>query len=87
MAERSRAAELRTGLPTLVVNGDRDPFGVDYARTLKLWRERYDAALERGDLPGFDAAFHDLWRYYLMYCEGGFRGGAIDVAQVTMVRA
>src|SRR6266545_1345954 len=25
---RSRAAELATGLPTLVVNGDRDPFGV-----------------------------------------------------------
>jgi predicted alpha/beta-hydrolase family hydrolase len=26
--ERSRDSELRTGLPTLVVNGDRDPFGV-----------------------------------------------------------
>lgn len=26
--ERSRAAELATGLPTLVVNGGRDPFGV-----------------------------------------------------------
>ncbi|MEV6691458.1 alpha/beta family hydrolase [Micromonospora sp. NPDC051196] len=26
--ERSRAGELATGLPTLVVNGDRDPFGV-----------------------------------------------------------
>ncbi|TWJ27337.1 hypothetical protein JD81_00826 [Micromonospora sagamiensis] len=26
--ERSRAAELDTGLPTLVVNGDLDPFGV-----------------------------------------------------------
>ncbi|GLZ59179.1 MULTISPECIES: alpha/beta hydrolase family protein [Micromonospora] len=26
--ERSRAAELDTGLPTLVVNGDRDPFGM-----------------------------------------------------------
>jgi predicted alpha/beta-hydrolase family hydrolase len=26
--EVSRADELRTGLPTLVVNGDRDPFGV-----------------------------------------------------------
>jgi hypothetical protein len=26
--ERSRAPELETGLPTLVVNGDRDPFGV-----------------------------------------------------------
>jgi uncharacterized protein len=29
--ERSRDAELRTGLPTLVVNGDRDPFGVPEA--------------------------------------------------------
>lgn len=26
--ERSRADELDTGLPTLVVNGDRDPFGI-----------------------------------------------------------
>lgn len=26
--ERSRAAELDTGIPTIVVNGDRDPFGV-----------------------------------------------------------
>jgi predicted alpha/beta-hydrolase family hydrolase len=26
--ERSRAAELPVGIPTLVVNGDRDPFGV-----------------------------------------------------------
>ena len=35
-------------------------------------------------LPGFEKPFHNLWRYYLMYCEGGFRGGVIDVAQVTM---
>ncbi|MEQ4303351.1 alpha/beta family hydrolase [Plantactinospora sp. B6F1] len=31
--ERSRAAELRTGVPTLVVNGDRDPFGVPVAES------------------------------------------------------
>jgi predicted alpha/beta-hydrolase family hydrolase len=30
--ERSRADELLTGLPTLVINGDRDPFGVPLAR-------------------------------------------------------
>jgi cyclopropane-fatty-acyl-phospholipid synthase len=66
---------------------DREDFRLDYARTLKLWRERYGAAVEHGDLPGFDEAFHDLWRFYLMYCEGGFRGGAIDVSQVTMVRS
>lgn len=66
---------------------DRDGFGLDYARTLQMWRERYGAAVERGALAGFDERFHNLWRYYLMYCEGGFRGGGIDVAQVTMVRS
>jgi cyclopropane-fatty-acyl-phospholipid synthase len=66
---------------------DRDGFGPDYAQTLRIWRERYDAAVDRGALPGFDGAFHRLWRYYLMYCEGGFRGRAIDVAQVTMIKA
>jgi predicted alpha/beta-hydrolase family hydrolase len=29
--ERSRAAELLTGVPTLVANGDRDPFGIPSA--------------------------------------------------------
>jgi cyclopropane-fatty-acyl-phospholipid synthase len=65
----------------------REAFRLDYAETLKRWRERYDDAAERGELAGFGEAFHDLWRYYLMYCEGAFRGGAIDVAQVTMVKA
>jgi cyclopropane-fatty-acyl-phospholipid synthase len=61
-------------------------FGLDYAETLRLWRTRYDAAVERGRLAEFSPEFHDLWRYYLMYCEGGFRGGGIDVAQVTLTR-
>ena len=65
---------------------DRDGFGPDYAETLRRWRERYDAAVTEGRLPGFDDRFHRLWRYYLMYCEGGFRGRGIDVAQVTMVK-
>ena len=66
--------------------GDRESFGRDYAETLKRWRGQYDQAVARGTLPGFEDAFHKLWRYYLMYCEGGFRGGAIDVAQVTLVK-
>jgi cyclopropane-fatty-acyl-phospholipid synthase len=66
---------------------DRDGFGLDYAKTLKLWRERYDMAVMEDRLSGFSERFHDLWRYYLMYCEGGFRGGGIDVAQVTMTKA
>ncbi len=66
---------------------DRKGFGLHYAETLKRWRERYDLAVAEGRLPaGFDERFHGLWRYYLMYCEGGFRGGGIDVAQVTLVK-
>ena len=66
---------------------DRAGFGLHYAETLRRWREAYEAAVEEGRLPpGFDARFHGLWRYYLMYCEGGFRGGGIDVAQVTLVK-
>lgn len=66
---------------------DQQDYGLHYAETLRLWRERFDAAVEQGRLPsGFDAKFVALWRYYLMYCEGGFRGGGINVAQVTLVK-
>ncbi|MFD1788876.1 class I SAM-dependent methyltransferase [Sphingomonas floccifaciens] len=66
---------------------DARAFGIDYAETLRLWRERFDAAYADGRLPAeFGPDFVDLWRYYLMYCEGGFRGGGIDVLQVTLVK-
>ena len=62
-------------------------FGEDYVETLRQWRERFDAAVAADGLPsGFDDRFVRLWRYYLQYCEGGFRGGGIDVAQVTLER-
>jgi predicted alpha/beta-hydrolase family hydrolase len=54
---RSRAGELRTGLPTLVVNGDRDPFGVPPAggpvEVLVRPGERHDL---RGDPAAVGAA-------------------------------
>ncbi len=62
-------------------------FGEHYAETLRIWRENFDRAAQNGRLPaGFDEQFIRLWRYYLMYCEGGFRGGGIDVHQVTLVK-
>ena len=62
-------------------------FGEDYARTLQCWRQNYDEAIEGGKLLGFSEEFHRLWRYYLMYCEGGFRGSAIGVAQATLLKS
>jgi cyclopropane-fatty-acyl-phospholipid synthase len=80
---RLRALAGQAGLAWL----DREGFGLHYAETLKRWRGRYDEAVAEGRLPaGFDQPFHRLWRYYLMYCEGGFRGGGIDVAQMTLVK-
>ncbi len=66
---------------------DQVDYGLHYAETLRIWRERFDHAVATNALPaGFDAQFIQLWRYYLMYCEGGFRGGGINVAQVTLVK-
>ena len=66
---------------------DQRDFGIDYAETLQCWRNRFDEAYQEGRLPDdFDKRFRDLWRFYLMYCEGGFRGGGIDVHQVTLVK-
>jgi cyclopropane-fatty-acyl-phospholipid synthase len=80
---RFRAAAEAAGLEWR----DRFGFGIHYAETLRRWRKNFDAAVEKRQLPaGFDPDFVGLWRYYLMYCEGGFRGGGIDVAQVTLVK-
>ena len=34
----------------------------------------------------FDARFLRMWRYYLAYCECGFRVGSIDLMQITLHR-
>jgi cyclopropane-fatty-acyl-phospholipid synthase len=66
---------------------DQEDFALDYAETLKAWRANFDAAAREGRLPAdFDERFRHLWRFYLMYCEGGFRGGGITVTQVTLVK-
>ena len=54
-------------------------FGRDYARTLAMWRERFEAAWTSVSALGFDEAFRRRWNYYLCYCEAGFSEGAIDV--------
>lgn len=62
-------------------------FPLHYAETLRRWRVRFDDAITARCLPGgLDRRFLDMWRYYLMYCEGGFRGGGLTVAQVTLVK-
>lgn len=63
---------------------DYHSFGLDYARTLRLWRENVEAALPQIREQGFDEAFIRLWRFYLCYCEAGFLTRRTDVCQVLM---
>jgi cyclopropane-fatty-acyl-phospholipid synthase len=56
-----------------------ETFRLSYAKTLKLWRERF---LERWPMIaplGYDEEFKRKWVYYLSYCEAGFTEGSIDV--------
>ena len=65
---------------------DRLHFGTSYAETLKRWRERFDSNAELIASIGFDEAFRRMWRFYLAYCEGGFRAGYLDVGQFVLAR-
>ena len=58
-----------------------------YARTLRLWRERFVAASPRLRGHGFDETFHRMWELYLAYSEAGFRSGYLGVSQLQIVRA
>lgn len=54
-------------------------FGKDYAHTLSIWQQRFNAAWPEIQSQGFDEYFRRLWDYYLSYCETGFLAGSIDV--------
>ncbi|MBE7217800.1 MAG: class I SAM-dependent methyltransferase [Caulobacteraceae bacterium] len=61
-------------------------FGQGYADTLREWGRRFAAAEPQVRAQGFDRRFERLWRYYLAYCEAGFRTGRTDVVQLGLAR-
>jgi cyclopropane-fatty-acyl-phospholipid synthase len=62
-------------------------FGVDYARTLATWRQRFLGQLDRVRALGFDARFIRTWDFYLAYCEAAFARRNTDVVQYTLIHA
>src|SRR3546814_15097647 len=61
-------------------------FGIDYADTLAVWHRNVLSVREQ-IVKQFDERFLRMWRYYLAYCECGFRVGSIDLMQLTLRRA
>jgi cyclopropane-fatty-acyl-phospholipid synthase len=66
-----------------LVPGDPRFFAIDYADTLAQWHRNVLAAREP-IVAQFDERFLRMWRYYLSYCECGFRVGSIDLMQITL---
>jgi cyclopropane-fatty-acyl-phospholipid synthase len=61
-------------------------FGLDYAETLRRWRERFLAAEGAVRRLGFDTRFMRIWEFYLAYCEAAFAAGNTSVVQFTLQR-
>jgi cyclopropane-fatty-acyl-phospholipid synthase len=57
-----------------------------YARTLRMWRERFLAEVEAVRGLGFDDAFIRMWEYYLAYCEGGFQERYLGCLHLTFTK-
>ena len=62
-------------------------FGKDYARTLRTWSERMQAASSEVLALGHDQRFLRNWEFYLGICAAAFAVSRTDVVQVELVNS
>lgn len=75
LVEHARQAGLAPDTPSR--------YGLHYADTLALWHRR--VLQQRSAIVSqFDERFLRMWRYYLAYCECGFRIGRVDLLQIGL---
>lgn len=58
-------------------------FGLDYAKTLRIWNSCFNQKRDEVKKNGFDDRFMRLWNFYLGYCEGAFNSKRIDLIQFS----
>lgn len=63
-----------------------EDIGPYYARTLRLWRERFLAHLPAVRALGYPDSFVRMWEYYLCYCEGGFEERQLGDVQMLLTK-
>jgi len=63
---------------------DVEDFSAHYAETLARWRTEFDAKIDEVRALGLDERFCRLWRFYLAYCEAGFRERHCTVNQIVL---
>lgn len=70
---------------TLQLHNLRD-IGLNYAKTLRMWKEEVDRQKEEIRKLGMDDVFFRKWDYYLCYCEAAFMERNISTVQVTFIK-
>jgi cyclopropane-fatty-acyl-phospholipid synthase len=60
--------------------------GLDYARTLRCWYEKFNTQLDEVRAQGFGERFVRKWNYYLQYCESAFAMRNISVVHALYSR-
>lgn len=70
---------------TLELTSQRS-LGKHYAKTLRQWRNNFNANWPAINAQGFDETFRRMWEFYLAYCEAGFATGYLNVHQVQIAR-
>jgi cyclopropane-fatty-acyl-phospholipid synthase len=65
---------------------DLEDLGADYAKTLSVWYDNFNAMAIQVKALGFDESFIRTWNYYLKYCEAGFATRNISVVQAIYTR-
>ncbi len=63
-----------------------EDIGPHYARTLKLWRQRFMAHQSQVRALGYPETFIRMWEYYLCYCEGGFEERSLGDVQMLLTK-
>ncbi|MHC1558401.1 class I SAM-dependent methyltransferase [Actinomycetospora sp. C-140] len=65
---------------------DRRSIGLDYAETLRRWRDTFLSHEAEVRALGFDETFVRMWDFYLAYSEAGFASQYLDDLQLGITR-
>jgi cyclopropane-fatty-acyl-phospholipid synthase len=60
---------------------------LDYARTLRAWRQAFIGRLDQVRALGFDERFIRMWEFYLATCEAAFRTRNLGLVHFVLARA
>lgn len=71
---------------TDMVLRDAQDIGLDYAKTLNLWKQAFNLNAQKIKAIGLSDGFLRLWNYYFSYCEAGFLERHISATQMVFAK-